>query len=189
MGTALMRKHRRAMSKFMDEPERAPGIGRIAFLVLVTLLVVAWMQFGSLLWERVSGYLGESMSARMEPHLHWLGIGLSLGITLLRLRNLGMSPWFLPCTVVPGVNLWLGYRCIACPPLYAYRRSIGVPGILAAIVYWLVLLTAAALLISQYPVLQESYQELEGNWRQRLRQMLELLTSHEQQAEQLDDAP
>jgi len=65
-------------------------------------------------------------------------IGLYYG--LQRLANLGMSRWWYLGHGVPILNLWVGYRCFACPAGYAYHKKLDGAGIALAICYWLLLL-------------------------------------------------
>ena len=64
-------------------------------------------------------------------------IGLYYG--LQRLANLGMSRWWYLGHFVPILNLWVGYRCFACPAGYAYHKKLDGAGIALAICYWLLL--------------------------------------------------
>jgi uncharacterized membrane protein YhaH (DUF805 family) len=65
--------------------------------------------------------------------------------SLKRLVNLGMSRWWCLAVFAPILNLWVGYRCFACPAGYAYHKKLDGPGIALAILYWLI--TVAAVLI------------------------------------------
>jgi hypothetical protein len=46
----------------------------------------------------------------------------------------------------PLLNLWVAYRCLACPAGYAYHRKLDVPGIALALLYWLTVLLAVWLM-------------------------------------------
>jgi uncharacterized membrane protein YhaH (DUF805 family) len=65
---------------------------------------------------------------------------LSLIYFLRRLTNLSMSWWWFFGAFVPFLNLWIGYRCFACPAEYAEHQKLDGIGIFLAIIYWLFLL-------------------------------------------------
>ncbi len=56
--------------------------------------------------------------------------------TVKRLRNVGMSGWWLLGFLVPLLNFWVGFRCLACPPGYASVKKLDGFGWLLAILYW-----------------------------------------------------
>jgi hypothetical protein len=73
-----------------------------------------------------------------------IGIGaaflpLLMGIyfSLMRLVNLGMSRWWFLAIFVPILNLWVGFRCFACPAGYVYHKKLGGAGVALAFFYWL----------------------------------------------------
>jgi hypothetical protein len=66
---------------------------------------------------------------------------------LARLVNLGMSRWWFLGQFIPILNLWLGYRCFACPAGYRYHKKMDPTGIVLAIVYWLILLLGLGSLV------------------------------------------
>ena len=68
---------------------------------------------------------------------------------LRRLTNLGMSRWWCLTALVPVANLWLGYRCYACPTGYAYHKKLDVAGIILAILYSITGV-AASLLVAAF---------------------------------------
>jgi hypothetical protein len=49
-----------------------------------------------------------------------------------RLVNLGMSRVWLLEILAPVLNLWVSYRCFACPPGYAYHKKLDGTGIALA---------------------------------------------------------
>jgi uncharacterized membrane protein YhaH (DUF805 family) len=73
------------------------------------------------------------MGATVLPFL------IGIYISLQRLVNLGMSRWWYLGNFVPFLNLWVGYRCFACPGGYAFHKKLDGPGIFLAIVYWLLM--------------------------------------------------
>lgn len=113
-----------------------PGTGRMGFVMgssVVPLLMIIGWQFAVPLMkphvpEAYAGYL---------PWVVWPLAGfLVLASTVKRLANVGMTGWWLPGFAVPLLNLWLGYRCLACPAGYAVRRKLDGAGTLVAFLYW-----------------------------------------------------
>ena len=115
-----------------------PGARRRSFLIATLVFCpIVWpfvvtqstdfltRQFGSRIMEVVT------IGAGFVPLLVAIYFGLR------RLVNLGMSRWWWFANFVPFLNLWLGYRCFACPAGYAYHKKLDGAGIFLAIVYWL----------------------------------------------------
>ena len=46
-----------------------------------------------------------------------------LFVAYQRVKNLGMSGWALLWTLVPFMNVWIGWRMIACPAGYEDHRT------------------------------------------------------------------
>lgn len=87
-----------------------------------------------------------------EENTTWALLGVQVVMAVLsiilagkRFVNLGMTAWWLLGMLVPILNWWLGYRLFACPPGYAMHRKMDGVGIFLAIVYWLFLVAAIAL--------------------------------------------
>jgi hypothetical protein len=86
--------------------------------------------------------------AQVLPAAAFAPLVVLVYFALKRLANLGMSRmWFL-AVFAPFLNLWLCYRCLACPPGYAYHKKLDGAGIALAILYWFTMLTAVLLLAS-----------------------------------------
>jgi hypothetical protein len=80
-----------------------------------------------------------------------------------------MSRWWYLANFVPILNLWVGYRCFACPAGYAFHKKLDGVGVALAILYWLVMLVClvaivvtVALLLGAIdsPELQQQIQEI-----------------------------
>jgi hypothetical protein len=61
---------------------------------------------------------------------------LALVTLVKRFQNLGMSSWWVLGLLVPFLNLWLLYRCLACPAGYAGVKRLDGIGKLLAFLYW-----------------------------------------------------
>lgn len=104
---------------------------------------------------------------------------LSLIFTLRRFTNLGMSKlWLLGC-VVPLLNVWLAYRCFACPQGYAVSRKLDKPGIVLAIIFWLMILLSVALVgVMVYGAMTFAQNPETRNYLQELIQLMILRNSN-----------
>jgi hypothetical protein len=155
-------------AELMSQEGGWPGARRRTYLIMMVLFPFAW----SFLFAFVSAVLARqfgpeimayvSMGAGFVPMI----VGIYFG--LARLVNLGMSRWWYLGNLVPFLNLWVGYRCFACPPGYALHRTMDGKGKFLAAVYWLLIvlgvLFVIGLLVVMFgavnnPELQQKIQE------------------------------
>ena len=113
-----------------------PGTGRASYvmgsLVLPVLLVIGW-QFAV---PFMKPYAPEAYAGYL-PLVVWPLAGLMALVSALnRFHNLGMTRWWFLGFAIPVLNLWLGFRCLACPAGYASRKKLDGMGKLVAILYW-----------------------------------------------------
>ena len=132
------------MSRIVDWP----GARRRGFLMATILFPLVWhgivilstgfltQQFGA----EIMGIIG--IGAAFVPLL----VGIYFG--LMRLVNLGMSRWWYLANFVPILNLWVGYRCFACPAGYAYHKKLDGVGVVLAILYWLLVVVVILAIIA-----------------------------------------
>lgn len=108
-----------------------PGTGRAGYFfgVLATALAAGFIQ--AYLTPHAAGY------EKILAAIPWIGRLLILAVAAKRFVNLGMSRWWMLGTIVPFLNLWLGYRLFACPPGYGWHRKMDGLGIFLAVIYWL----------------------------------------------------
>ena len=90
------------------------------------------------------------------PGLSLVPLLVIVYIALGRLVNLGMSRWWYLGNFVPFLNLWVGYRCFACPAGYAFHKKLDGAGIFLAIVYWLLWFVILGAIIAVIAVLNGS---------------------------------
>ena len=113
-----------------------PGARRRSLFLATLVFPLVWKH--SLL--AVSPFLikqfGIILMGKILPLAALLPLGMVIHFGLKRLTNLGMSRWWLLAACIPGLNLWLGYRCFACPPGFACHKKWDGPGIALAAVYW-----------------------------------------------------
>ncbi|MCX6874413.1 MAG: DUF4339 domain-containing protein [Verrucomicrobia bacterium] len=114
-----------------------PGVRRRGYLAATILLPMLW----NVALGLVPVFLGRPLDpallqkASLGGAVLLIGVGLYYG--LQRFLNLGMSRWWYLGHFVPFLNLWVGYRCFACPAGYAYHKKMDGIGIALAILYWL----------------------------------------------------
>jgi hypothetical protein len=142
-----------SVGELMQEQGDWPGSRRRAYLAATLLLPVIW----SLALGYVPGLLGKALTPALQQQIN-LGGGLVLVIIglyygLQRFVNLGMSRWWLLGHLVPFLNLWVGYRCFACPAGYAYHKKMDGIGLALAILYWLLIVAVLLAVAAQVVVL------------------------------------
>jgi len=97
-----------------------------------------------------AGVLGEKGAAWLM-----LGGGVAVLVAALyavvqRFPNLGMSRWWFFGLLVPILSWWLGYRCLACPPGYAYHKKLDTIGWIMAVLYWLSILVSVVVVVAMF---------------------------------------
>lgn len=145
-----------------------PGARRSTYLIMTVVFPFVWSFGFAFATAFLSRQLGPeimgfvSLGANLVPFI----LGIYFG--LARLVNLGMSRWWYLGCFVPFLNLWVGYRCFACPPGYAMHKKMDGKGKFLAVVYWLLIVLALLAVIGMFwvifgaakdPVLQEKLQE------------------------------
>ncbi len=125
-----------------------PGARRRSYLFFLLIFPVLW----AALLAGAATFLGSQMPqetlALILSGLLVVPALLVLVFSLMRLVNLGMSRWWFLGNLVPLLNLWVGYRCFACPAGYANHKKMDGPGILLAILYWLVISVGIAAFVA-----------------------------------------
>ena len=113
-----------------------PGTGRIGYLMGTLVLPVA-LAIG---WHFAIPFLKPHVPEEYAAYLPVVAFPLALLMVLAtqvkRFQNVGMTGWWLFGLLVPVLNLWLGFRSLACPAGYAQQRKLDGPGMLLAFLYW-----------------------------------------------------
>jgi hypothetical protein len=125
-------------------PGRAkwPGGRRRSFLLATLILPFAWQHALAAASPFLINRFGPAIMGPILPYAAFAPLVLLLHMGVGRLVNLGMSRLWCLAVLAPGINLWLGYRCFACPPGYAFHQKLDGRGIALAMAYWLVMLAA-----------------------------------------------
>jgi uncharacterized membrane protein YhaH (DUF805 family) len=125
-----------------------PGTGRMGYVmgtvVVPVILVVAW-RFAV---PFIQPYVPQNLQSYLPNVIFPLAGLLALATVVKRFRNAGMSGWWVLGLIVPLLNLWLGYRLLACPAGYSARRKLDVSGKLVAVLYWGVLIAGIGLSVA-----------------------------------------
>lgn len=131
------------------EPEAAsPGARRRSYLFFLLVFPVLWLAVTAAAGNSLGRLLGRDELTLVVSGLLVLPMLVALVFSVLRLVNLGMSGWWFLGNFVPLLNLWVGYRCFACPPGYAVHKKMDGAGIILAILYWLLVLVGVASLVA-----------------------------------------
>lgn len=115
-----------------------PGVGRMGFLFMVVVFPAIWNIGLSVLAPEIDkNLIGMLLLVGLL-----VPVVISIMVTLQRFLNLGMSRWWFFGQLVPLLNLWLGYRLMACPAGYRYHKRMDGAGIALAMLYWLGILVS-----------------------------------------------
>jgi uncharacterized membrane protein YhaH (DUF805 family) len=109
-------------------PVEYPGYGRLRyFLSIMVVTVVFYAILFAVVFAmfRSSGSGGTVVGVVLLIALLMLVVTIYIG--LQRLKNLGMSGWAILWTLVPIMNLWIGWRMVACPAGYEHHRTMDTP--------------------------------------------------------------
>ncbi len=113
-----------------------PGAPRRSLLVVALVLPFVWNAAWRASKPALSGKFGTILMDRMAWFAAWVPLFLILLFAWKRLLNLGMNRWWSLALLAPVLNLWVGYRCFACPRGYAVHRRMDAAGVLLGLVYW-----------------------------------------------------
>ena len=131
-----------SVAEQMGKEGEWPGARRRSYLIATLIFPSLW----GFVIAAGAGFLttqfGPEIMKIALPGLSVVPLLVIIVISLKRLVNLGMSRWWFLGNIVPILNLWIGYRCFACPAGYAFHKKLDGAGIFLAIIYWLLLLIA-----------------------------------------------
>lgn len=130
-----------------------PGARRRSYLILTVVFQLLWGSALAAGTPFLTTQFGPHIMKFAMPGLLLVPLLVLIFITLKRLLNLGMSRWWLLGILLPLVNLWVGYRCFACPAGYAFHKKLDGAGIFLAIIYWLLWLIILVAIIAAVAVL------------------------------------
>lgn len=143
-GSPYQPPHAHSVPEQMIKQGEWPGARRRSYLIVTLIFPVLWAYAIRAGAGFLTTQFGPEIMKITLPGLSLLPLLVIILISLKRLVNLGMSRWWFLGNIVPILNLWIGYRCFACPSGYAFHKKLDGAGIFLAIVYWLLLLIAVA---------------------------------------------
>jgi hypothetical protein len=123
-----------------------PGARRRSLILATLVFPFAWQYAIAVTSPYLVKEFGGVLMGKILPVAALLPLLVLVHFALQRLVNLGMSRLWLLAVFAPFLNLWLGFRCFACPPGYAYHKKLDGPGVALAILYGLSALAAVLLL-------------------------------------------
>jgi uncharacterized membrane protein YhaH (DUF805 family) len=106
------------------------GYGRLRYFLTIMLMTivsyaVAFAVLFVILSNTKSSGSGSMLVSGLVMVILMCVFGFaSLYIGVQRVRNLGMSGWAILWTFVPIMNLWIGWRMMACPEGYEDHRTL-----------------------------------------------------------------
>jgi hypothetical protein len=125
-----------------------PGARRRSFILVALIFPFAWDQALGAAGPFLTTQFGHALMGRILPYAALVPLAALTIFGLKRLMNLGMTRlWFL-AAFVPVLNVWLGYRCFACPAGYGYQKKLDGPGVLLAALYCLLVVSIGGILAS-----------------------------------------
>ncbi len=123
-----------------------PGARRRSYLIATLIFPILWGLAVGAGEGFLTPQLGAEVMKYVVPALNLVSSLVAIYFILMRLVNLGMSRWWILGSLVPLLNVWVGYRCFACPGGYAFHKKLDGAGIFLAIVYWLMLAVIIAVI-------------------------------------------
>lgn len=121
-----------------------PGARRRAYLFGVLIFPILWQVVLAIVTVQAQEFLGKPLPPLAIMWLPFVPVVVSLYYSIQRFPNLGMSRFWFLGNLIPILNIWLGYRCFACPAGYAVHKKMDGIGIFLAIIYWLFVLVVVA---------------------------------------------
>lgn len=110
---------------------RYPGYGRLRyFLTNLGITVVFYAILAVMFFAVFNSSGGQGAGTGFVLGfvlLSGIMMVVSLYVAYQRVKNLGMSGWALLWTLVPFMNLWIGWRMFACPAGYDAHRTLDTP--------------------------------------------------------------
>lgn len=96
------------------------GIGRLAFVGLLVL--------SSVVYDIVETMILTASSELLFIVLMLLSFIATFWIVALRFNNIGYSPWWCLCLLVPAINLVVFVSALVCPAGYADHKTLDLAG-------------------------------------------------------------
>jgi hypothetical protein len=125
-----------------------PGARRRSFLIANIIFPLVWPFVVTMSSGFFIQQLGPHIEGVMQLAAGFLPLVVAIRFGLARLVNLGMNRLWFFGNFVPFLNMWVGYRCFACPAGYEYHKKLDGPGVFLAIIYWLMVVVSFLMLVA-----------------------------------------
>lgn len=112
------------------------GTGRMGYLMGVSVIPAALMVGWQFAVPVLAKYTPENLAGYLPLAVFPLVALMVLATLAKRFQNLGMTGWWVLGLMIPFLNLWLGYRLLACPAGYAKVKTLDGIGKVLAFLYW-----------------------------------------------------
>ncbi|MEO7098907.1 MAG: GYF domain-containing protein [Luteolibacter sp.] len=149
--------HQQTYRTLMGKNANWPGARRRSFLLVTPMILFAWQFALAAASPFLIKQFGQILMTGILPLASLVPLVAVIYFGLRRLANVGMSRWWYLAVFAPILNLWVGYRCFACPPGYAYHKKMDGPGFALALLYFFILLTGTLLLTDSLARLSGSH--------------------------------
>lgn len=106
-----------------------PGVGRLGLWLGLLLLPVVFHRVFLLVSPRIAEQWGGGVLGLVQTIaavVPWLVVA---ALVVQRFANLGMKKRRAALLLVPVLNLWIAFRCLFCPPGYAYHGKMDAAGV------------------------------------------------------------
>ena len=117
-----------------------PGARRRSILFFILIFPIVWhfaLEFAS---PFLIQKFGKLLMGEILPIFAYVPLLFFSCFAWKRLTNLGMSHWWILGAITPIINLWVGFRCLACPSGYACHKRLDSRGRILATAYWLLVI-------------------------------------------------
>lgn len=107
-----------------------PGFGRLAYIGWTFLItVVCYAVLFAVVFAMLKGSSdGIGLGGFVVLVIFAVAVVGSMYIGVKRVQNLGMSGWAILWSLVPFMNIWIGWRMMACPAGYEHHRTLDTAG-------------------------------------------------------------
>lgn len=123
-----------------------PGSRRRTYLIALFIFPLLWNFVAATGKPLIESSTGKPLPSAAIYLIAFLPAVVIFWTSIQRLANLGMNRLWILGNLIPILNLWIGYRSFACPAGYAHHKKMDGLGIFLAIIYWLAVTVAIAIL-------------------------------------------
>lgn len=148
-----------------------PGTRRRGYLFGIFIFPLLWNVVLASGTTLAAKQLGKPIPEPALLGLYCVPLLVVLWCSIQRFPNLGMSRFWILGNLIPILNIWLGYRCFACPAGYAVHKKLDGIGVFLAILYWLFFVLAALVVAAAIAAALGMIGD--ADFQQKMREMIE----------------